>query len=414
MIRISCLLSIVVCAVLSSPSPAGQSILLSEIRVDEPSTDNNEFFELRGTPGASLDGITYLVIGEYPPTSTGSGGIEEAIDLSGNSIPSDGYFLVAEASFSGVNGFGTTLGITPDLTTSFNFENEDNVTHLIVQGFNGTRGDDFDTDNDGNVDLNIPWIDNMNILDAVGFVGDETPPTQTEFAYGAALGFEDIGPDSSAPTTSDVPFILFRDETQSDVWQIGESSLADPNTIDDTPGTRNVGTSPEPCDFDNNTFCNLADINMLLAQGNLVTGVSGGAPFDLVVDGTLNQSDVTEWLSAAATHNGYDTPYLRGDTDDVGATSSDIRDVDITDFNALGSNFNPNGMDDMLGNWDQGNFDGDGDIDITDFNSLASNFSPGGYGLGDGEQAVPEPAGASLVSIALVLLATWGLSHRMR
>ena len=237
------------------------------------------------------------------------------------------------------------------------------MTHLIVQGFNGTRGDDFDTDNDGNVDLNIPWIDNMNILDAVGFVGDETPPTQTEFAYGAALGFEDIGPDSSTPTASDVPFILFRDETQSDVWQIGESSLADPNTIDDTPGTRNVGISPEPCDFDNNTFCNLVDINMLLAQGNLVTGVSGGAPFDLVVDGTLNQSDVTEWLSAAATHNGYDTPYLRGDTDDVGATSPDIRDVDITDFNALGSNFNPNGMDDMLGNWDQGNFDGDGDTD---------------------------------------------------
>ena len=413
MIRFVCLLSIVLSTVFIGTPRIWAQIKLSEIRTDQPSADVNEFFELRGLSGASLDGITYLVIGEQSGTGSG-GGIEMALDLTGNSIPSDGYFLATEDSFQ--NGSGEVFsGITADLSLSgnaFNFENSDNVTHLIVQGFNGARGDDIDLNDDGVLfpnDLNDPnvW---SSVLDAVGFVENASvPPVGTEYVYGAALGFEDIGPDAGL-----VPGILFRDETQMDVWQIGVFALADPNTIDDTPGTHNVGAPTEPCDFDNDTFCNLADINLLFEQGDLVAGIPGGAPYDLVVDGTLNQSDVTEWLSVAATHNGYETPYLRGDTDGLDAISGEVRDVDITDFNALAQNFNSMGMDVALGNWDQGNFDGDGDIDITDFNALAANFSPGGYGLGDGGQAVPEPAGASLVSIALLLSVTWSLFRRMR
>ena len=45
-------------------SGGAQTVTLSEIRIDQPSTDNDEYFELAGTPDAALDALTYLVIGD--------------------------------------------------------------------------------------------------------------------------------------------------------------------------------------------------------------------------------------------------------------------------------------------------------------------------------------------------------------
>ena len=122
---------------------------------------------------------------------------------------------------------------------------------------------------------------------------------------------------------------------------------------------------------------------------------------DLVDNDTIDAADITEWLAQAATTNGHGSPYLRGDTELD-------RDVDITDFNALASHFDPTGDGDSLhgplGN--EGNFDGDDDTDITDFNVLAANFSPGGYAT----SAIPEPSTMLLASLALVLV---GVSFRL-
>ena len=56
------------------------SFRISEIRIDHPGTDVDEYFELAGTPGESLAGLTYIVIGD---SSGGSGCIEASIDLTG-------------------------------------------------------------------------------------------------------------------------------------------------------------------------------------------------------------------------------------------------------------------------------------------------------------------------------------------
>jgi len=69
---------------------------------------------------------------------------------------------------------------------------------------------------------------------------------------------------------------------------------------------------------------------------------------------------------------GYATPYLPVDTDLD-------RDIDITDFNNLASNFDPGGANAATNGLSKGNTDGDDDVDITDFNTLATNFAPGGY-----------------------------------
>ncbi len=131
-------------------------LVINEIRIDQPGADRDEFFELAGTPGASLDGLSYLVIGDG---AGGSGVVEAVVNLSGRQLSATGLFVAAEAGFS--------LGAA-DLVTGLNFENGDNVTHLLVRGFSGALGEDLDADNDGVLDVQ-PWDE---ILDALALLDD--------------------------------------------------------------------------------------------------------------------------------------------------------------------------------------------------------------------------------------------------
>ncbi|MEM8713886.1 MAG: hypothetical protein AAGG01_23325 [Planctomycetota bacterium] len=133
----------------------GPIILLHEIRIDQPSSDNDEYVEVLSIPAnVSLDGLSIIVIGDG---AGDSGTIESVTDLTGGSTGADGLFLVAEGTFSLA---------TADLTATLNFENSDNVTHVLVDGFTGANGDDLDTDDDGVLDV-MPWT---SVLDAVSLI----------------------------------------------------------------------------------------------------------------------------------------------------------------------------------------------------------------------------------------------------
>jgi hypothetical protein len=187
------------------PPPPVPEVNIHEIRIDQPGGDDDEYFELSGTPGASLAGLTYLVIGDG---SGGSGVVENVTDLSGQGISTSGYFVAAEGSFN--------LGAA-DLTTSLNFENSDNVTHLLVSGFTGSYGDDLDTDDDGGLDA-MPWGE---IVDCVGLV--ETT------AGGDQLYCDtQVGPDGFY-----VPAQVYLCD---DGWRIGEYDTG----ITDSPGANNL------------------------------------------------------------------------------------------------------------------------------------------------------------------------------
>lgn len=196
------------------------TLALNEIRIDQPSTDNDEFFEIFGTPGASLDGLTYVVIGDG---AGGSGTIEAAVPLTGQVMPASGFFVAAEATF--------TLGVA-DLTTTLNFENGDNVTHMLVAGFTGSVGDDLDTDDDCALDV-TPWT---SVGDAVALIEEPNPPTGTECEYATDLGFPTVGPDGSF-----VPGLVGRDPDGDGPWVFGPF---DPTGGGDTPGSSNNGTIP--------------------------------------------------------------------------------------------------------------------------------------------------------------------------
>jgi hypothetical protein len=200
-------------------------VTINEIRIDQAGTDNNEYFELAGEPGTLLDGLTYLVIGDS--SANLSGNLEEAVDLSGLSIPADGYFLAAEDTLS------PTLG-SADLVSNLDFENGDNVTHMLVSGFFGATNSDLDVNDDGSLDVE-PWT---TILDAVGIVASTVVPAETEHVYGAALGFVDIGPEP-ADYGNDAPSHIFRYPNRTGNWIMGTHSLAE-STRRDTPGKANL------------------------------------------------------------------------------------------------------------------------------------------------------------------------------
>ena len=159
--------------VLTGSSPLWGLQVINEIRSDQPGADMSEFVEIAAPPGTSLDGITYVVIGD------GGGGlsgvIDFALDLTGQTVPADGLFVAAESTFD-VGTFGAVV----DLTAVLGFENNDNVTHLLVTGFSGAPGDDLDLDNDGMLETE-PWT---GVMDRIALVHEPNPPLSTEFHYG--------------------------------------------------------------------------------------------------------------------------------------------------------------------------------------------------------------------------------------
>ncbi len=195
----------------------GPGAIINEIRIDQPGADNDEYFELRGTPGESLDGISYVVIGDLPGATppTQNGGVEFVLDLTGYAFDGNGLFLVAKSTFS--------LPATPNLIAALNFENFDNVTHLLVTDFTGAVGDDLDTNDDGTLDI-TPW---NTMLDSVALVAVTEPDGITaDFYYSDVV----VGPDAGA-----VPGHIWRC-VNTLLWNIGPY---DPLDGADTPGAPN-------------------------------------------------------------------------------------------------------------------------------------------------------------------------------
>ena len=215
-------------------------VQLQEIRTDQPGADVDEYAELRGDGNLMLNGLWYIVIGDG---SGGSGVVENATDLTGLSLI-DGTLLLAEDE--------DTLGVVTDAIVNLNFENNDNVTHVLVMNFYGEVGDDLDIDDDGTLDAQ-PWtetIDGVRILiDPVG--GDHT-----------YLMDEEIGP------TADgfAPAHVYRYTSACGNFAMGTYDPYDPESAD-TPGSENP-PCPSNCvsDIDGDGQVAVSDILILIGD----------------------------------------------------------------------------------------------------------------------------------------------------
>ena len=159
-----------------------------------------------------------------------------------------------------------------------------------------------------------------------------------------------------------------------------------------------------PCDLNGDTVCNVADVNEMFSQGDLVSGVVTNAAtekFDLIDNNIIDEADISEWLSQSATRNGFGSPYLRGDTDNLDSLFPAPRTVDITDFANLLMGFTGSCV-----SWECGNFNGDNNVDITDFsNHFVPNFKFTGGGTYNPSQSIPEPCASVLFGVSGVLVA---------
>ena len=221
-----------------------QAVQINEIRIDEPGNDVNEYVELKGTPGESLDGLWYVIIGDHsnfgnPDTNApfyGTGTVEFAFDLTGFSIPHDGYFLLGDSS----------INLVPLTATDFDldlvFENSENHTHLLVRGYTGpavekdsdqwgNKALDIDDNDDGIVNAILPWTEIVDGVTLIRYFNDNLPDG-ADPEYGTSLGTALIGPDRAF-----TPGHIFRSPFDNS-WSIGPFSLVGGANLD-TPGSEN-------------------------------------------------------------------------------------------------------------------------------------------------------------------------------
>jgi len=172
---------------LGTCSGALAQVQFSEIRTG---SNDNEYIEIVGTPGASLNGVTFLILGDgtgsgATPTRTGvvewkwTFGKNDVIGANGYAVlrnPLMTTFTVAP----GATDLSWLPGETPETETGF--EGNDNQTYLLVTGYSGTDtfegrapnggagGQDLDTNDDGVLDV-TPWtsiIDSVSLIETNG------------------------------------------------------------------------------------------------------------------------------------------------------------------------------------------------------------------------------------------------------
>ncbi len=177
---------------LAAPSSlAGGDLHLNELYVSHDGQDDQEFIELVGTPGRSLDDCFLVVVEGDQSSSTGTGIVDDVIDLGGLVLPADGYFV---AGVDAVPGRDLLLG------TQNAFENG-SATYYLIQTTDPSAllalvGQDVDPDGDGVTQL--VGLPGAGVLDLVGLVDDDAG----DVVFDGALV---LGPDGA-----DVPPGIYR------------------------------------------------------------------------------------------------------------------------------------------------------------------------------------------------------------
>ncbi|MFO0874718.1 MAG: hypothetical protein U0575_12210 [Phycisphaerales bacterium] len=173
---------------------------LSEARLDQIGRDTDEYVEISGPPGLSLDGLTFIVLGDEVQTGVpdSQGRIQVAVDLSGHNIGPNGVFLIGRSTLSLA---------TPDLEYLLNLKEIGNTTYALVAGFFGYVGQECDYLDDGVLDIE-PWA---IVLDSVAM-------RRGPGAAGIYFGSPVLGPDSSKNQTYGVDWVL------ADRWMTYQAS----------------------------------------------------------------------------------------------------------------------------------------------------------------------------------------------
>ena len=120
-------------------------VVINEIQVSTTGTDW-EFVELQGVAATDLTGLALVGI-ESDAGSASAGTIDLAIDLSGQAIPADGFWLAISPTGA------STYGVSGEMAISDNSFENSSATYFLVSNLTGSQDDDLDTDDDGTLDI---------------------------------------------------------------------------------------------------------------------------------------------------------------------------------------------------------------------------------------------------------------------
>ena len=234
---------------------SAQTVFFNELYISHTGTDTEEFIELVGPPGLSLDGFMVLEVEGQVPVN---GILDRAYDLTGYSIPSSGYFVLGNTSVSPDYGTGTQDSFENGTETFYVVEtlNTSNITSLL--GMN--------VDPDGDLVTEIPNL--ATIHDLIAMTDDPADPNYD--------GAQVLGPDGSF-----FPAGIYRGGDYPGAWcaDFLDFFLGG----DRTPGAANQsclgGGGPS-------SYCGAGNANSVSANGATLT-YTGGAYGTGVADFTV-------------------------------------------------------------------------------------------------------------------------------
>jgi poly(beta-D-mannuronate) lyase len=257
----------------------------------------------------------------------------------------------AGAVIKAPDGSRTDLPGTHETLAHYNItfvEEGDYTAYYLARGFDGSS-DSFYTPDDFGID--------PDVTENVSSNGDFRWENGGEFAIAASQ----VG--------MPLELLLGRREgdTEIDVILFHENGSLTPIQL----AAILMSTLAESCDFNDDTFCNDLDVNLLMAE---IASGDNSASFDLNGDGAVDLLDRDQWLADAGDIN-IDAAYLVGDANLDGV-------VDGQDFLAWNAHK-------FLANtdWTAGEFTGDATIDGQDFIAWNTNKFQSSHDV----LTVPEP-----------------------
>ena len=143
--RLSLATALVVAVPLLVAPATAQEFALNEIYASHDGTDDMEYVEIVGPAGASLDGFMILVV-EGDGNSSLLGGIDTVVDLSGNVMPADGYFVAGNTAVSNLDvDIGASNIIENGTETFYLIQTQDTAAVAALEDTDVTTAPDATT-----------------------------------------------------------------------------------------------------------------------------------------------------------------------------------------------------------------------------------------------------------------------------
>jgi hypothetical protein len=218
---------------------ASSNVKLNELRISDAVLDNVsnnfvEIYESAGTGGASLSGLTLLVVsGQFA-----RGQIDFAVDLGSAVTDSNGFVLVADNGTTAVTGSGDVILQDFDLFGSPS-------TFLIVSGFTGTQGSDLDVGDTGAF-TSTPWTSIIDSLSLdIGMNAGNPISNYSTNVLASADGFAPAGGRRDVDGTGTFGLLEFAND---DFDTPGFSNIIAPDVLITQSGGSTIVTEGGPTD----------------------------------------------------------------------------------------------------------------------------------------------------------------------